>query len=43
MSTGILMVLFWILVIVIGGLGANLLHDFINCLLDCRKDRKNKK
>lgn len=41
MSTGVLMVIFWILVIVIGGLGANLLHDFLDCLIYCIKHKKN--
>lgn len=43
MSTEILMFLFWILVSILGGLCANLLHDFIGCLDYCMKHKKDRK
>ena len=39
----IISIIFWILVIIIGGLGANLLHDFIDCFIYCANQNKDKK
>ena len=36
-------ILFWLLVIALGGLGAYLLRDFIDCLTYCVKHKKDRR